>query len=473
MQNYTEIPSSQTLSASLVNILNNDKTALSCSSGTVFPTTNLQVGMLCFRTDQTKLYELVSTGPDTWRLIMDVSSGIDTQLAAKLNAASYTAADVLAKLTTVDGSGSGVDADLLDGQHASAFATSGHNHDATYLGTTAKAADSDTLDGYHASSFVRSVNGSGPDASGNTTVNVDLSSRVAKNGDTMSGNLTVPSIYASNWFRSTGASGWYSESYGGGMWMQDSTWVRVYGGKSFLTDWHQFHGGGNIWTSSYGWLHDRFAAASHGVHLTGIHGGYNGFSPQYHVYVRNVDSYGRVTNAVANCNCDCYCFPKGTQVQMLDGTLKSIEDVALGEELQSGFGGSASVAGLHKVTLGSRRAYRINGVLVTTGDHLFKTTDGWASLEPELYAALRFGADSVVTTTRGEQTISASAIDPSRVTAVTVDTKLLSPAGEVVVESVEIEALSPDTPLYSFFTVGASTFVAQGFVVDGAPQEDV
>lgn len=33
-----------------------------------------------------------------------------------LNAASYTAADVLAKLLTVDGSGSGIDADLLDGQ---------------------------------------------------------------------------------------------------------------------------------------------------------------------------------------------------------------------------------------------------------------------------------------------------------------------------------------------------------------------
>ena len=44
-------------------------------------------------------------------------------------ASSYTAADVLAKLLTVDGSGTGLDADLLDGNHASAFAVSGHNHD--------------------------------------------------------------------------------------------------------------------------------------------------------------------------------------------------------------------------------------------------------------------------------------------------------------------------------------------------------
>jgi hypothetical protein len=38
-----------------------------------------------------------------------------------LNTASYTAADVLAKLLTVDGAGSGVDADLLDGQHGSYY----------------------------------------------------------------------------------------------------------------------------------------------------------------------------------------------------------------------------------------------------------------------------------------------------------------------------------------------------------------
>lgn len=44
----------------------------------------------------------------------------------------YTAVDVLAKLLTVDGSGSGLDADLLDGNSSAAFATSGHNHSSTY-----------------------------------------------------------------------------------------------------------------------------------------------------------------------------------------------------------------------------------------------------------------------------------------------------------------------------------------------------
>jgi hypothetical protein len=42
-------------------------------------------------------------------------NNLNTAIATGLTAASYTAADVLAKLVTVDGAGSGLDADLLDG----------------------------------------------------------------------------------------------------------------------------------------------------------------------------------------------------------------------------------------------------------------------------------------------------------------------------------------------------------------------
>ena len=42
-------------------------------------------------------------------------SNINTEVGTKLTASSYTAADVLSKLLTVDGAGSGLDADLLDG----------------------------------------------------------------------------------------------------------------------------------------------------------------------------------------------------------------------------------------------------------------------------------------------------------------------------------------------------------------------
>jgi len=40
--------------------------------------------------------------------------------------------------------------------------------------------------------------------------------------------------YTNNWFRSYNNTGWFNETYGGGIFMEDSTWVKVYNGKSFL-----------------------------------------------------------------------------------------------------------------------------------------------------------------------------------------------------------------------------------------------
>lgn len=40
-------------------------------------------------------------------------------------------------------------------------------------------------------------------------------------------------VIASSWLRTRGNSGWYSESYGGGIYMTDTSWIRTYGGKPF------------------------------------------------------------------------------------------------------------------------------------------------------------------------------------------------------------------------------------------------
>lgn len=58
----------------------------------------------------------------------DVQSAINELDTDKLAASSYTAADVLSKLLTVDGVGSGLDADLLDGSSSAAFAAASHTH---------------------------------------------------------------------------------------------------------------------------------------------------------------------------------------------------------------------------------------------------------------------------------------------------------------------------------------------------------
>ena len=47
--------------------------------------------------------------------------------------------------------------------------------------------------------------------------------------------LKLPSsIQCSEWFRSTGHSGWYHQNYGGGIYMEDSNFIRNYGSKRLL-----------------------------------------------------------------------------------------------------------------------------------------------------------------------------------------------------------------------------------------------
>ena len=58
---------------------------------------------------------------DSHNHIISNVDGLQTALDAKLASSSYTAADVLTKIKTVDGSNSGLDADLLDGQQGSYY----------------------------------------------------------------------------------------------------------------------------------------------------------------------------------------------------------------------------------------------------------------------------------------------------------------------------------------------------------------
>lgn len=45
------------------------------------------------------------------------------------------------------------------------------------------------------------------------------------------GTFNTSTIYASDWFRSTGTTGWYNQTYGGGWYMSDKAWIRAYGSK--------------------------------------------------------------------------------------------------------------------------------------------------------------------------------------------------------------------------------------------------
>jgi hypothetical protein len=87
MQSYTAIPDTQTIASSLELLLNNDQTTQSNSSGTAFPTTNLILGMFCYRYDLLKLYQLTTITPfTTWQLVCDLNK---TPIFAQDVAAQY------------------------------------------------------------------------------------------------------------------------------------------------------------------------------------------------------------------------------------------------------------------------------------------------------------------------------------------------------------------------------------------------
>ena len=78
---------------------------------------------------------------DSHNHVISNVDGLQAELDAKLNSSIYTAADVLAKIKTVDGAGSGLDADLLDGVQAASFLRSDATDSAsgviTFTNTTA------------------------------------------------------------------------------------------------------------------------------------------------------------------------------------------------------------------------------------------------------------------------------------------------------------------------------------------------
>jgi hypothetical protein len=77
---------------------------------------------------------------------------------AALPASSYTAADVLTKIKTVDGAGSGLDADTVDGQQASAFQPASSAINTSNIGSQS-VRNADTVDGQHASAFATAAQG--------------------------------------------------------------------------------------------------------------------------------------------------------------------------------------------------------------------------------------------------------------------------------------------------------------------------
>jgi hypothetical protein len=233
-----------------------------------------------------------------------------------------------------DGSGSGLDADTLDGQHASAFLTghpsvsaagSSDNSGRTYIQdilldsfghitgiTTASETVVDTDTNYYVTgaTFNTSTGVITMTRNDGGTVTVDIDGKYQEAGTYLgaisynnnsnsnyqllwgSGNAVygtaevyvnpstdyvyAASFNASDWFRSSGNTGWYNSTHGGGIYQTESTMVRTYDNRGLWID------GGNSNTVQDATL---YVTATNNNDWLAQFNAYNSSKSEYGIYV--------------------------------------------------------------------------------------------------------------------------------------------------------------------------------------------
>jgi hypothetical protein len=376
MQAFQQIPDSQRISDSLAPLLDNDRTALSRNAGQAYPTSGLVVGMPFFNSTEKKLYRLDSLSPITWTLEIDFNRTFAyaddlAAVAANANGRVSKAGDIMTGYLTLNG-------DPTQSLHATSKRYVDAQRDAAIaIANQAVQRGGSTMTG----PLLLSGDPTQP-AQASTKNYADYlysalnNAKLNRNGDTLG------EVYNNGWYRSNGNVGWYSQTYGGGIYMGDGSYVRVYGGKGFATDTHTLEQGtGGIWTARYGWLENFFARADANGALTSVGTVNNGGG-----VIANPDGYylqqsGRQVQLVktyvnCNCNCACTCFPAGTRILLADRSWKNVEDIVVGDVLWTPTG-PYPVLEIETPLLGDRALVSFeDGSLTWTDDHAFWSRSG-------------------------------------------------------------------------------------------------
>lgn len=463
-------------------------------AGTAFPTTNVEQGQFCYRSDLNQLYQCdIANGTTVeWKIVADLNVGffnkagdtmqgfltLNADPTANLHAATKQyvdsgvgaavkkAGDNMTGLLTLSGDPTAnlhaVTKQYLDGKTISVSATGPLSRTGT-LGTGL--AITHNTSGVTAAT----VGGSGAipvitvDAYGHITAigqaSLSLSSLLGKVGD------TATDIYNNGWYRSNGSTGWLNSTYGGGLYMYEGTTVRVYGGKQFSTDWHTLQSDGRIYTTAYGYLDAHFQTA--GVSFTSvstIDSGSGGVINPAAFYLKQSGQQVQLVRVQGdcNCNCNCTCFPAGIPILMADGTYRAVELIRVGDLVMTPEG-PQPVLEIETPVLGDRRmlGFEYHGGLHWTDDHAFWTRrEGREGLAVADRASFMRGVDAGVV--RGlPDNDAVLELDTDRDEFAHVD-------GWVRRKVVDLTDLyEPDTRVYLPIVGGCHLIIAAGYVMSG------
>lgn len=204
MEQFTLLTGDQTLKSSREPLNNSLLTLRSLCAGTAFPTTNLSVGMLCYRTDLGRIYQLSDAENQTWtdKVAMNISGS-----AAVAGQVAW--ANVLARPSTYPPA-------AHTHLYAGSASAGGSATSANKL-TTARTINDVPFDGTADITLdigVQSVNGNTPDADGSVYLNAIYDATIDGQNLTFTfanGNsktLTTQDTIGSNWTLTQGDSGW-------------------------------------------------------------------------------------------------------------------------------------------------------------------------------------------------------------------------------------------------------------------------
>ena len=142
------------------------------------------------------------------------------------------------------------------------------------------------------------------------------------------------------------------------------------------------------------------------------------------------------------------CFIAETQVWMVDGTYKNIEDIVIGD-LVKGNTSNNTVLEVIPTKLGSRLLYGFNGGdSFVSQEHPFMTTDGWKAINPQATISESIeGFDSL-----------------SDIGQLELNDVILG-SSNVTINSIVSSSASSSLDLYNFNVDGDNTYYADNYVV--------
>lgn len=165
------------------------------------------------------------------------------------------------------------------------------------------------------------------------------------------------------------------------------------------------------------------------------------------------------------CSTDSSCFTSDSVVLLHNNTLKKISEIQVGDKLATRIPElENTVVALHVVKLGSRKLYKINNRILTTGDHLFMTPLGWAAIEPNLYKAIRANVLKRV----DNNIINFGIVDTTEIIELQQGSYINrgNKSGLELIESIEVIESSSELLLYCPVVDTVNEFIVDGIVAD-------